>query len=143
MASPHQYFGHVFAGALTSPAPRHENDLGHCDWQCNGRMCQFDPRRRKMGMREEYLAVMEKQLQQWKTQADKFKAEAGQMEAHAKVQYEKNLEYLHARQEEAWASFSRLEGASENAWEQFKVNMDNAGRNLKAAAERMTTQIRK
>jgi hypothetical protein len=96
-----------------------------------------------MGMREEYLAVMEKQLQQWKTQTEKFKAEAGQMEAHGKIQYEKNLAYLHTKQDEAWASFSRLQGASETAWEQFKVNMDKAGRDLKDAAERMTTQIRK
>jgi hypothetical protein len=96
-----------------------------------------------MGMREEYLEVMKKQLQQWQAQAARFKAEAGQMEAQAKVQYDKNLAYLHARQEEAWASFSTLEGASETAWEQFKANMDKAGRDLKDAAERMTTQIKK
>jgi hypothetical protein len=45
-----------------------------------------------MGTREDYQALMEKQLNEWKAQTEHFKAGAAQFEAHAKAQYEKNLE---------------------------------------------------
>jgi hypothetical protein len=96
-----------------------------------------------MGMREDYLAAMTNQLNEWKVQADRFKTSAEQMEAHGKVQYDKNLAYLHAKQEEAWANFAMVKGAGEPAWEQFKANMYKAGRELKNAAERMATQAKK
>jgi hypothetical protein len=96
-----------------------------------------------MGMREEYQAVMEKQLNEWKAQAERFKAGAGQMEAKAKAQYEKNLAMMHAKQEEAWENFHKMKTASDSAWEQFKANMEKTGGELKAAAERMTSQFKK
>jgi hypothetical protein len=92
-----------------------------------------------MGIRDDYQALMEKQLNEWKAQTDRFKAEAAQMEAHAKAQYEKNLEILHAKQAEAWENFYKLKGANESGWEQIKAHMDKAGREVKAAVERMTT----
>jgi hypothetical protein len=95
-----------------------------------------------MGTREEYQALMERQLNEWKLQAERFKAGAEQIEAHARAQYEKNLEVLRARQTEAWESFYKLKGAQENAWEQFKVHLDRAGGELKAAVERMTTKAK-
>jgi hypothetical protein len=96
-----------------------------------------------MGTREDYQAFMEKQLNEWKVQTERFTAGAGQMEAQAKAQYEKNLELLHAKQEEAWENFRKLKDASEGAWGQFKANMDKAGEDLKAATERLTTQFKK
>jgi hypothetical protein len=96
-----------------------------------------------MGMREDYLAAMKNQLNEWKAQAERFKTSAEQMEAHGKIQYDNNLAYLHATKEEAWANFAKVEGAGEPAWEQFKANMDKAGKELNDAAERMTTQAKK
>lgn len=96
-----------------------------------------------MAIREDYQALTEKNLNEWKAQTERFKAGAGQVEAQLKAQYEKNLESLHARQEEAWDNFRKLKSASEDAWGQFKDNMDKASNELKAAAERMTPQIKK
>jgi hypothetical protein len=52
-----------------------------------------------MGLREDYQTLMEKQLNEWKAQTERFKAGAAQIEAHSKVQYEKYLEAcaLHRR----------------------------------------------
>ena len=36
---------------------------------------------------------------------EQLKTGAGQMQAQAKAQYEKNLELLHAKQEKAWENF--------------------------------------
>jgi hypothetical protein len=96
-----------------------------------------------MGTREDYQALMEKQLNEWKAQTERFKAGAEQMGAQAKAQYEKNLEVLHAKQEEAWQNFHKLKAANESAWEQLKAHMDKAGGELKDAVERMTTIFKK
>jgi hypothetical protein len=95
-----------------------------------------------MGIREDYQALMEKQLNEWKAQTERFKAAAAQMEAQAKAQYEKNLELLHAKQEEAWENFRKLKSANENAWVQFKAHMDKTGEEVKSAVERMTTKFK-
>jgi hypothetical protein len=92
-----------------------------------------------MGLREDYQALMEKQLNEWKAQGEHLKAGAAQMEAHVKVQYEKNLETLRAAQAEAWDYFHKMKDANESAWGQFKAHMDHSGREVKAAVERMTT----
>ena len=91
-----------------------------------------------MGTREDYQALMEKQLNEWKAQTERFKAGAEQIEVQAKAQYEKNLEVLRAKQVEAWENFYNLKGANENAWGQFKAHMDKAGGDVKAAVEQMT-----
>ena len=96
-----------------------------------------------MGMREEYQVIMEKQLNEWKAQVDRYKAGAGQMEAQAKARYEKDLDLLRAKQEEAWETFHKLKTASEDAWGQFKANLDKVGAEVKDAAERMTSQFKK
>jgi hypothetical protein len=94
-------------------------------------------------MREDYQALMEKQLKEWSLQTERFKAAAGQMEEHAKAQYESNLQLLHTKQQEAWDSFRKMKDASEDAWEKFKANLDKTGAQFKDAAERMTTQFKK
>jgi len=96
-----------------------------------------------MGIREDYQALMEKQLNEWKTQAERFKAGVEPIEAQAKAQYEKNLEMLHTKQEEAWQNFYKLKSANESAWAQLKAHMDKAGEELKDAVERMTTIFKK
>jgi hypothetical protein len=95
-----------------------------------------------MGIREDYQALMEKQLNAWKAQTESFKATAEQIEEHAKAQYEKNLEILRAKQTEAWEYFHKLQGANETAWAQFKAHMDKAGGEVKEAVERMTTRFK-
>jgi len=91
-----------------------------------------------MGLREDYQSLMEKQLNEWKAQTERFKASAEQFEAHTKAQYEKNLERLRASQADAWDNFYKLKSASEGAWTEFKAHMDKAGGEVKAAVERMT-----
>ncbi|MDD5249305.1 MAG: hypothetical protein PHY45_09985 [Rhodocyclaceae bacterium] len=94
-----------------------------------------------MKPREEYQAFMEKQLNEWKAQTERFKDGAGRLETQAKAQYEKNLELLRVKQDEAWESFHKMQSAGEDAWGQFKANMDKAAAEIKDATERMTTHF--
>lgn len=96
-----------------------------------------------MGTREDYQAVMETQLNQWKAQTERVQAGVAQMGAQAKAQCEKSLALLQAKQEEAWENFHKLTNASDGGpWEQFRANMDKASGELKAAGERITKQFR-
>jgi hypothetical protein len=95
-----------------------------------------------MALREEYQTLMEKQLNEWKVQTERFKSGAEKIEAHTKAQYEKNLETLRAAQADAWENFAKLKSASESAWTDFKAHMDKSGGELKAAVERMTTHLK-
>lgn len=61
-----------------------------------------------MGKRDEYLTLMEKQLNEWKARTEPFKVGAGQWEAQVKAQYQKNLEVLHAKRDEAWENFAKV-----------------------------------
>jgi hypothetical protein len=96
-----------------------------------------------MGLREDYQALMEKQLNEWKAQTERFKADAEQIQAHAKLQYEKHLETLRAAQTNAWENFNKLKGANEGAWTEFKAHMEKAGGEMKAAVESMTAKFKR
>jgi|HubBroStandDraft_6_1064221.scaffolds.fasta_scaffold251365_2 hypothetical protein len=96
-----------------------------------------------MGTREDYQALMEKQLNEWKAQTERFKAGVAQIEAHAKAQYEKNLETLRAKQAEAWENFYTLKSANESAWGQFKAHMDKAGEEVKAAVDQFAAKLKR
>jgi hypothetical protein len=96
-----------------------------------------------MGLREDYQALMEQQLNDWKVQSDHLRAGAEKIEARAKVQYEKHLEVLRTTQVQAWDSFQKLKGANEGTWQQFKANMDTAGAEVKTAVEQMMNSFKK
>ena len=95
-----------------------------------------------MELRQDYQTLMEKQLNEWKAQTERFKAGAEQIEAQNKAQYDKNLETLRAAQADAWENFNKLKGANESTWSEFKAHMDKAGGELKAAFESMTTSFK-
>jgi len=90
-----------------------------------------------MSMREDYQALIEKQLNEWRAQTERFKAGAEQLEAQARAQFDKNLEVLRAKHAEAWDHFHKLKVANEGNWAQFKTHMDTAGAEVKAAVETM------
>jgi hypothetical protein len=95
-----------------------------------------------MELREDYQMQMEKQLNEWKAQTERFKASADQIAANSKAQYDKQLESLRAAQTNAWENFYKLKDASESTWAEFKTHMDKAGGEVKAAFERMTTSFK-
>jgi hypothetical protein len=95
-----------------------------------------------MELREDYQTKMEKQLNEWEAQTERFKAGAEQIEASSKAQYDKQLEKLRAAQADAWDNFYKLKDATESNWAEFKTHMDKAGGEIKAAFERMTTSFK-
>jgi len=95
-----------------------------------------------MGIREDYQALMEKQLKEWQAQAETLKAGAEKFESSAKAQYEKMLENLRASQTQAWENFNKLKGSNETVWTDFKAHMDKAGAEVRAAVESLATKLK-
>jgi hypothetical protein len=91
-----------------------------------------------MTLRDDYQALMEKQLNEWKAQTERLKVGAAQVEASLRAQYDANLESLRQHQAAAWDNFGKLKSANEGAWEGFKTHMDKAGAELKSAVETLT-----
>lgn len=96
-----------------------------------------------MGLREDYQALMEKQLNEWKAQTERFKADAEQIQAHAKLEFEKHMETLRATQADAWENFNKLKSANESAWTEFKAHMEKAGGEVKSAVDSMTAKFKR
>jgi hypothetical protein len=96
-----------------------------------------------MGMREEYQALIERQLNEWKTYTERLKSQADQLGAQAKAQFEKQLEVIRAKQNEALENFSRLKAAAADDWAQWKSKLDKAWDEMKVASDRLIDQFRK
>jgi hypothetical protein len=96
-----------------------------------------------MGTREEYQTLMERQLNEWKANTERLKAQADQLGGAGKAQFDQQLELIRAKQNEAWDNFSKLKGASDDAWEQWKGKLDKAWNEMQAASNRLTDQFRK
>jgi vancomycin resistance protein YoaR len=88
----------------------------------------------EMAIREEYLALLERQLNDGKAYTERIKAKADQLEAQANAQFDKQLELIRAKQNEAWDNFLKLKGTSEDTWSQWK-SLDKAWDAMKAAAD--------
>jgi hypothetical protein len=96
-----------------------------------------------MSMREEYQALIERQLNEWKTYTERLKSQADQLGAQAKAQFEKQLDVIRAKQNEAGENFSRLKAAAADDWAQWKSKLDKAWDEMKAASDRLIDQFRK
>jgi hypothetical protein len=95
-----------------------------------------------MELREDYQKLMQKQLNEWKAQTERFKADAEKIEAQNKAQYEKNLETLRAMQTVALENFNKLKSANESTWSELKAHMDKAGGEVKGALASMTRNFK-
>jgi hypothetical protein len=95
-----------------------------------------------MELREDFQKLMEKQLNDWKAQAERFKAGGEKIEAHNKSLYDMQLEVLRVAQADAWESLTKLKSANESTWSEFKAHMEKAGREVQAALDSMTTSLK-
>jgi hypothetical protein len=95
-----------------------------------------------MELREDFQKLMEKRLNDWKAQAERFKAGAEKLEVHNKGLYDKQLEILRVTQAEAWESFTKLKSANESSWLEFKARIEKSSREVQAAVDSMTTSFK-
>ena len=91
------------------------------------------PAEAMMMNREEYVEKLKAQLDQWNAESAKWEEKARTAQADMKVEYQKQLEALHARREEALYQMKLLQGASTEAWKDMMTGADAAWKQMQDA----------
>jgi hypothetical protein len=83
--------------------------------------------------RDEYVAKLKAQLDQWNAETAKWEEKARNAHAEMKTEYEKQLATLSARREEAMYQMRLLQGASTDAWKEMMSGADAAWKQMQEA----------
>jgi lipid II:glycine glycyltransferase (peptidoglycan interpeptide bridge formation enzyme) len=93
--------------------------------------------------RDEYVQKLKVQLDQWNAEAKKWEAKAQGAQATMKAEYEKQLNTLQSRRDEAMYQLKLLQGASTDAWQDMMKGADQAWRNMHDAFNKARTHFDK
>ena len=86
-----------------------------------------------MKTRDEYVSRMKNQLDHWNADVDKLEAEARKARAKLEGRFQKELEELRARREEALYNLKLVEAASTSAWSDVARGADAAWDSMREA----------
>lgn len=93
--------------------------------------------------RDEYIAKLKSQIDQWNAEAAKWEAKAKQAQAGAQAEYARQLEQYHARREAAMGELKRLQNASADAWRGMMQGADAALKNMQEAFDKARREFTK
>ncbi|MEJ2024852.1 MAG: hypothetical protein P8Y00_07525 [Deltaproteobacteria bacterium] len=83
--------------------------------------------------RDAYVKKLKAELDEWNAEIDKLAAKADGKDAEAKIEYQRRLEDLRARQRKIEKQLTELQQAGDGAWEDLKQGLDNSWQILKAS----------
>lgn len=86
-----------------------------------------------MKTRDEYVSKMKQQLDRWNEDMAKLEAEGRKARAELEKRYQKDIEALRAKREEALYQLKLVEGASGTAWAEIARGADEAWERMRAA----------
>ena len=86
-----------------------------------------------MEKRKAYEEKLYAQLKEWSAQIALLKARADKAKSGAKIEYNKTIETLQHKQDEARAKLHELKTAGDEAWEDLKTGAEKAWTEVKAA----------
>jgi hypothetical protein len=90
-----------------------------------GRITDSKQEQAPMLTRDEYVAKMQGQLDQWSAEMDALEAKAQKTQADAKVKYQEQLVALRAKRQEGKEKLEAIKSATEDSWEQLKAETEN------------------
>jgi len=93
--------------------------------------------------RDAYVQKMKEQLDQWNAEAAKWEAKARDAQVSMKAEYEKQLEQLNSRRDEAMYQMKLLQGASADAWQDMMKGADQAVKSMQEAFNRARSHFEK
>ena len=83
--------------------------------------------------RKAYEEKLDAQMEEWKAQISLIKARADKAKAEAKIEYNKTIEGLQGKHDEAKAKLHELKTAGGEAWEDLKTGAEKVWAEVKAA----------
>jgi len=79
-----------------------------------------------MSDRDAYVEKMKAKLDEWNAEVSKLEARSRGAQADMRQQFEKNLEELRRRRDEAEQQLREMQQASEESWKHFRSGMEKA-----------------
>ena len=83
--------------------------------------------------RDEYVEKLKGQLDQWNAESARWEAKARVAQAEAKAEYDRQIEALNARREEAMYQMKLLQNASADAWKDVMQGAEEAWKRMQEA----------
>lgn len=88
-----------------------------------------------MTTREAYIEKVMGQINAWKADYDKLKAEAQQASGDAKLEHKEDIEKLGQRISSAEKKLDQIKKAGEDSWEDLKVDAEEAWKDMSDAID--------
>ncbi|MDH5535219.1 MAG: hypothetical protein OEZ08_06555 [Betaproteobacteria bacterium] len=93
--------------------------------------------------REEYVAKLKGQLDQWNAEVTKWEAKSKEAQAGMRADAEKQLEAFRRQRDQALEEMRKVQNASGDAWQDLMRGAEGAWKNLKEAFERASSHFNK
>jgi len=93
--------------------------------------------------RDEYIAKLKTQLDQWNAEMAKWEGQAAQAQASMRAEYEKQLAAIHQHQDKAKEQLRKVQAASGDAWMELTRGADEAWAAMRKAFENANAQFKK
>ena len=95
-----------------------------------------------MTTKDEFVRKMHTKLDQWNAEIDSLKAKADTAEADARAEYNKQLEILRSKRDDARSKLHELEAAGESAWEDLKAGVELAWESVSEAVRSAASRFK-
>jgi len=95
-----------------------------------------------MTKRDEYVENMKTQLDQWNAEIAKWEAKAGEAQAGARVEYDRQLEALRQHRDQAAYQMKLVQSAAGEAWTDMMRGADEAWVRMRDAFEKASSHFR-
>jgi Zn-dependent M32 family carboxypeptidase len=93
--------------------------------------------------REEYVARLKSQIDNWNAEAAKWEAKAKEAQAGMQAEYQRQLAQFRTRRDTAVNEMQRLQNASADAWKDMMQGADAAFKSMQAAFEKARSEFQK
>jgi lipid II:glycine glycyltransferase (peptidoglycan interpeptide bridge formation enzyme) len=96
-----------------------------------------------MDKRDEYVEKLKGQLEQWNAEVAKWEVKAGEAQASARAEYEKQLSEFRRQRDQGLEQMRRIQGASGDAWLEVVRGADEAWARMREAFDRARSHFNK
>ena len=96
-----------------------------------------------MNTREQYVAKLKAQLDQWNAEVAKWEAKSRSAQTDMRIEYERQLDAFRRQRDQALDQMHKVQAATGDAWTDLVRGADDAWAQLRAAFEKAHSHFRK
>jgi hypothetical protein len=96
-----------------------------------------------MATRDEYIAKLKQQLDQWNAEVAKWEDKAKQAGSGVKAEYDKHIVTVRQQRDQAMEQMKRVQAASGDAWKELMSGTDEAWGRMRDAFNRAREHFKK